>query len=114
VYTRNPYGPTPVHFKRLVEEMEEDGALESVNSRYFKYPQTKYLPCRKPNMSLLSARELLHIDYELNRLGSMNASSLSEFSHGDTPWLSAGEGEEINYEMVFYRTPEYSVREYLE
>ncbi len=27
-----------------VEEMEEDGALESVNSRYFMYPQTKYLP----------------------------------------------------------------------
>ncbi len=112
MYTRNPYGPTPVHFKRLVEEMEEDGALESVNSRYFMYPQTKYLPCRKPDMSLLTGRELQHIDYELSRLGSMNASSLSELSHGDTPWLSAGEGEEINYEMVFYRTPEYSVREY--
>lgn len=112
VYIKNHYGPTPTHFKKLVEELEQEGALECVSSDYFKYPQVKYLPLREPDMSLLSALELQHIDFEIRRLGSKNASQLSEFSHGDTPWLSAGSNEEINYEMVFYRTPEYSVREY--
>lgn len=112
VYIKNRYGPTPTHFKKLVEEMEEDGSLESVSSKYFKYKQTKYLPRRMPDLSLLSARELQMIDEVINRLGHMSATQFSEYSHGDTPWLGAEEGREISYEMVFYRTPEYSVRTY--
>ena len=112
VYIKNHYGPTPIHFKKLVEEMEEEGVLECVTSDYFKYPQVKYLPLREPDMSHFSALELQHIDFEIGRLGSMNASQLSEFSHGDIPWLSAASNEKINFEMVFYRTAEYSVREY--
>lgn len=112
VYIKNRYGPTPTHFKKLVEEMEDDGSLESVSSKYFKYKQTKYLPRRMPDLSLLSARELQMIDEVINRLGHMTATQLSDYSHGDTPWLGAEEGGEISYEMVFYRTPEYSVRSY--
>ncbi|PIE53433.1 XRE family transcriptional regulator [Candidatus Fermentibacteria bacterium] len=112
VYIKNHYGPTPTHFKRLVEEMEADGSLEAVSSKYFKYRQTKYLPRRTPDLSLLSARELQMIDEVINRLGHMTASRLSDYSHGDTPWLGAEEGEKISYEMVFYRTPEYSARNY--
>jgi len=112
VYIKNRYGPTPTHFKKLVEEMEAEGSLESVSSKYFKYAQTKYLPRRMPDLSLLSARELQLIDEVINRLGHMTAAQLSEYSHGDTPWLGAEEDSKINYEMVFYRTPEYSVRSY--
>lgn len=112
VYIKNRYGPTPTHFKKLIEEMEEEGSLESVSSRYFKYRQTKYLPRRMPDLSLLSAQELQMVDEVINRLGHMTAARLSEYSHGDTPWLGAEEGREMNYEMVFYRTPEYSVRSY--
>ena len=112
VYIKNRYGPTPTHFKKLVDEMEEEGSLESVSSKYFKYDQTKYLPRRTPDLSLLSARELQMIDEVTDRLGSMTAARLSEHSHGDTPWLGAEDGKEISYEMVFYRTPEYSVRSY--
>lgn len=43
-YIRNHYGPTPTHFRMLVEEMEEAGTLERVSSEYYSYPQTKYLP----------------------------------------------------------------------
>ena len=112
VYIKNRYGPTPTHFKKLVEEMEAEGSLESVPSKYFKYTQTKYLPRRMPDLSLLTARELQMIDEVTNRLGHMTAAQLSEYSHRDTPWLAAEEGSKINYEMVFYRTPEYSVRSY--
>ncbi len=40
----------------------------------------------------------------------MGASQISEYSHKDIPWLTTEEGEIIEYEAVFYRTPEYSVR----
>ncbi len=41
VYIKNRYGPTPTHFKKLVEEMEAEGSLEIVPSKYFKYTQNE-------------------------------------------------------------------------
>ncbi|MFH1334539.1 MAG: hypothetical protein ABIH77_04520 [Pseudomonadota bacterium] len=37
---------------------------------------------------------------------------LSELSHLDVPWLGAKEKEELDYEAVFYRTSNTSVRDY--
>ncbi len=111
-YQKNTYGPTPIEFKKIIDEMISDEDVEVVKSKYFDYPQTKYLPHRKANLQLLSGEELEHIDNELNRLSDMNASEISNFSHKDVPWLAAEEGGIIDYESVFYRTDEYSVRNY--
>ncbi len=113
-YIRNHYGPTPTHFRKLVDEMEKAGILERVCSEYFSYPQTKYLPLREPDLSMLTGRELDLIEEVLRKLGGMNAKQISDHSHGDVPWMSTNEGEAIDYETVFYRTPEYSVRDYPE
>ena len=51
------------------------------------------------------------IDAVIRRIGSMGARQVSEYSHGDVPWLTTPDGEEISYESVFYRTPAYSVRD---
>ena len=111
-YQKNTYGPTPIEFKKIIDEMISDEELEIVKSKYFDYPQTKYLPHRKANLHILSGEELEHIDNELNRLSDMNASEISNYSHKDVPWLAAEEGGIIDYESVFYRTDEYSMRNY--
>jgi transcriptional regulator with XRE-family HTH domain len=114
-YIRNHYGPTPLHFRNLVEEMESNATLEKVASDHYGYPQTKYLPLREPDLSVLSARELEAIDEVLcGPLGRMNAKQISEYSHHDVPWMIAEEGKALDYEAVFYRTPPYSVRDYPE
>ena len=89
----------------------EDKDLVTVQGRHFQYPQTKYLPLREPDLSILNARELEVIDDVLNKLSDMNASQITEYSHKDVPWLTAEDMEPINYESVFYRTIPYSVRE---
>jgi hypothetical protein len=43
-------------------------------------------------------------------LSDMNATQISEYSHNDVPWLTTDKGEIIDYESVFYRTKEYSMR----
>jgi transcriptional regulator with XRE-family HTH domain len=113
-YIKNNYGPTPVEFAKIVEEMKNEGEIEEVESKYFNYPQRKYLPLRKSNLKILKANEKEVIDDVLNNLSDMNASQISEYSHEDVPWLSTDEGEQIEYESVFYRNPPYSVREYSE
>lgn len=110
-YIKNHYGPTPLEFKKLMEKMSENREVMRVKSSYFNFPQTKYLPLRPPDLSEMSARELEVINQVLNRLSDMNATQISEYSHKDVPWLTAEDGQKIEYESVFYRTPEYSVRE---
>ena len=113
-YIKNKYGPTPIEFKKIVDKMIEDEEIEKVKSEYFSFPQTKYLPRRKPDLSKLLANEIEVIDDVLNRLSDMNAGQISAYSHSDVPWKSAKEGAGIEYESVFYRTPPYSVRAYQE
>lgn len=111
-YIKNTYGPTPVDFSRIINQMEKDGQLEKIKSQYFNKDQTKYLPRVQPDLSLLSARELTHINKVLDKFSDMTASELSDFSHKDIPWIIAKDKGVLEYEVVFYRTRETSVREY--
>ena len=111
-YIKNSFGPTPVEFKKIVESMESKGELETVKSKYFLHEQTKYLPRREADISVLNAREIKHIDEVLARLSDKNAKELSEYSHQDIPWLITKDNQPIKYEAVFYRTKDTSVREY--
>ena len=111
-YIKNHYGPNPVEFKKIVENMEEKKEIERVKSSYFQYEQKKYLPRREPDLKFLSAREIKHIDEVLARLSEKNANELSDYSHNDIPWKVHKPGEIISYESVFYRDQEHSVRNY--
>ena len=111
-YIKNKHGPTPVEFKKIVDRMIRDKEIEKVKSDYFTFPQTKYLPLRKPNLTELKASEIQLIDDVLCRLSDLNATQISDYSHNDVPWLTTKNGQRIEYESVFYRTPPYSVREY--
>lgn len=113
-YIKNNYGPTPKEFIKIVQKMEAEEEIVKVEGKYFQYPQKKYLPLREANLSILKANELKMIDDVIEKLSDKNASQISEYSHNDVPWLTTDEGEIIDYESVFYRTPEYSVRLYCE
>ncbi len=109
-YIKNHYGPTPLEFKTIIKEMIKNREITRVDDQYFKYPQTKYLPLREPDLSILKANEIEMITDVLNRLSHMNASQISMYSHNDVPWLTAENQAIIEYESVFYRTASYSVR----
>jgi uncharacterized phage-associated protein len=111
-YIKNKYGPTPIEFQAIVDDMIAKKELEKVKSIHYMYDQKKYLPCRIPDISKLSAKEIELIDKVLHSLSDMSATKISDYSHGDIPWLATEEGKAINYESVFYRTPAYSVRQY--
>lgn len=111
-YIKNHFGPTPVEFKKITDQMVKKGEIERVKSKYFQHSQKKYLPCRQPDLKVLSAQEVQHIDDVLARLAWKNATELSNYSHSDTPWRVHQAGEEISYETVFYRDDDHSVRNY--
>ena len=113
-YLKNQYGPTPLLFEDLIDEMVKRGEVEKVKSKFYLYPLTKYLinPTVEPDLSILNGQEKEHIDWELDRLSDLTATAMSELSHKDVPWMTAENGRPLNYESVFYRTADTSVRDY--
>jgi transcriptional regulator with XRE-family HTH domain len=112
VYIKNHHGPTPVGFPKIIAEMEKKGDVIHIVKQLYQYQQKKYLPLREPDLSLITAEEKEHIDWVLARLSDKNAREMEEYSHRDVPWISAEEQSAIDYETVFYRTPDFSVRSY--
>jgi transcriptional regulator with XRE-family HTH domain len=110
-YQKNKFGPTPIEFKKIVDGMM-GREVTKVKDKYYDYPRTKYLPLRAPDLKKLTAAEISVIDNVLGRLSDMNAKQISDYSHNDVPWLTTQEGNIIDYESVFYRTPAYSARDY--
>lgn len=114
VYIKNHYGPTPVMFAKITGEMQSNNELEAVSTKFYKKDQKKYFinPEYNHDLSVFSAREIKHIDNELERLSDLNAAELSDLSHDDVPWITAEYGDPLDYESVFYRTDKTSVRDY--
>jgi len=111
-YIKNHFGPTPIGFKKIADQMIKKGEIEKIKSKYFQHDQKKYLPRRLADLKVFSAQEIKHIDEVLIRLAWKNATELSDYSHSDTPWRVHEMGQEISYETVFYRDDDHSVRNY--
>ena len=111
-YIKNHFGPTPVAFSEIIAQMEQDGDLTPVVKKYFQHDQKKYLPRRSADLSNFSAQEKELIDWEIERFKDFNATKMRDYSHKDVPWIGADNLQPINYEAVFSRTDEFSVRQY--
>ena len=66
----------------------------------------------KADLSNFKASEKEVIDRVIEQMSDWSASAISDYSHKDIPWLATKEGEEINYELAFYREAPFSVRNY--
>jgi transcriptional regulator with XRE-family HTH domain len=111
-YRKLPYGPVPQRMDAIIAQMLEKGQLQRVKTEYHGYPQTRYLPLEKPDLTQLKASEKEIIDKVIDQLSDWSAASISAYSHKDMPWMASKEGEDIDYELAFYREPPYSVRNY--
>lgn len=111
-YIKNHFGPTPVAFPEIIAQMEKDGDVVRVTKKYFQHDQKKYLPRRSANLACFSAQEKELIDYEIERFKDYNAAKMRDYSHKDVPYIGADYQQPIDYEAVFYRTAEFSVRQY--
>jgi transcriptional regulator with XRE-family HTH domain len=111
-YRKLPYGPVPQKLDTIIGQMIKNGQLQRVKTQYHGFPQTRYLPLEKPDLTELRASEKEVIDRVIEQMSDWSAAMLSNYSHGDKPWKASKDGDEINYELAFYRRPPYSIRVY--
>jgi transcriptional regulator with XRE-family HTH domain len=113
-YKKLPYGPVPQQLDSIINQMIDAGQLKRVKTDYHGFTQTRYLPLEKADLTLLSAAEKTVIDDVIRQMSDWNANKISDYSHKDKPWKATTEGDYISYNLVFYRRPPFSVREYPE
>ena len=111
-YRKLPYGPVPQKLDTIINLMIDNGQLQRVKTEFHGYLQTRYLPLEKADLRELRASEKEIIDRVIEQMSDWSAAAISNYSHKDMPWLASKEGEQINYELVFYRDAPFSVRNY--
>lgn len=111
-YLRKRRGPVPSHFHDAIADLVSEGKIDETSEIVINYKKFNYLSLCEPDINSLSSRELQVIDDTINRISHLYSGEVSKYSHGDIPWRLAKDDEALNYESVFYRDPEYSVRDY--
>ncbi len=111
-YRKLPYGPVPQKLDTIIGQMMEKGMIQRIKTEYYDKMQTRYIPLAKADLTELKASEKEVIDKVIEQMSDWSASAISSYSHKDMPWLASKEGEEINYELAFYRDTPFSVRNY--
>lgn len=111
-YRKLPFGPVPQKLDTIIGQMIDNGQLQRIKTEYHGYPQTRYLPLEKADLTQLKASEKETIDRVIEQMSDWSASAISNYSHKDMPWLASKEGEVMNYELAFYRDAPFSVRNY--
>lgn len=111
-YRKLPFGPVPKNLDSILNQMIEKKQLQRVKMEYHNLPQTRYLPLEKANLTELKASEKEVIDRVIEQMSDWSAAAISNYSHKDLPWLVSKDGEDINYELAFYREAPFSVRNY--
>ena len=111
-YLKYPYGPAPRDFDDAISELKGERLIKEKKWIDGRYNRIKYLSVGEPKISKITKEELDFIDKNIDKYSRFNATQISEHSHKDIPYITAEDFEEIDYELVFYRDPELSVRTY--
>lgn len=111
-YRKLPYGPVPQKLDAIINQMIDDRQIQRFKTDYYGLQQIRYLPLAKATLTELRASEKEVIDRVIEQMSDWSASAISNYSHKDMPWLASKEGDEINYELVFYRDAPFSARNY--
>jgi transcriptional regulator with XRE-family HTH domain len=111
-YKKLPYGPVPQKLDSIINQMIDANQLQRIKTEFKGYPQKRYLPLEKADLTVLKASEKDVIDKVIEQMSDWSATAISDYSHKDLPWEVTEEGKDISYNLAFYRELPYSVRVY--
>lgn len=110
-YVRFERGPVPVleQFGSMVKEMEEQGQVKRFTQQYFGKMQKRLIALDDALIDLFSVHEKEIMDRVIAELGDRNGAQISEYAHGDAPWVLTQENQPIEYPLVEFRRAPYAL-----
>ncbi len=110
-YKHLPMGPVPSELSEILELLKNDGSLD-VNIENLSVnllPMEVYKAKRESDTSVFERKELEMLDRVISKYGGLNGGQLEQLSHAEAPFNATKLGEEIPYELSFYRETDFSV-----
>lgn len=111
-YKKLPFGPALEGWGNIVDELVSQGDIVKVKIPLDGVVQNKLIPLRSADLTLLKACEIGLMNDILQLYGRFPAEKLAELLQKDVPIKVTGMGENINYELTFYREFPFSYRIY--
>jgi transcriptional regulator with XRE-family HTH domain len=111
-YKKLSSGPVPLEFASVINDMLENQEIMRLKVPFLGQIQIRYLPLVKANLSQIKANEKEVIDSVIQLMGDWSELAMKQYSMNDLPMLTSTDGDEINFELTFYRERPYSVRNY--
>jgi len=108
-YIKLPMWPAPYNFDVLVHDMVKNDEILVADQNYGGYYQKKYFPNKIVESKELPDTARAIVDDILSRYADMNASEISNYSHGDVPRLQTKDMEIIDYSLANSRHYPYSI-----
>lgn len=99
-YRKLPFGPCPVDFPRIQEEMVRTKLIAIHARRVYDLSSQRVLPLQRSTFNLLSGRDVAIVNGWIRHFWKWTAKRVSEYSHGKA-WSLAQESKLIPYEAVF-------------
>lgn len=109
-FVKLPKGPAPAWFDFAIKKMEDEGSVIPVNAKYMWYTQQRYMINEKIADNFLIWEEKIFVDKVINKIKNMNASEVSDYSHGDIPWKATPDMELIDTTLANHRLYPYSAK----
>ncbi len=109
-YRRDPYGPVPDQFFRIVDNMIETGEMElelkliSNRKNQMQSLSLSETVANEPNQ-YLTAKEIDLIDKVVQKWNMANVDEIVEFTHNQLPWQVTRPNEFIPYELITQEDP---------
>lgn len=114
-YIRLQFGPVPrlADFQSVIESMIKKGEICLITQDYHGMVQKRYIALVEAEVGQLSKEELQVADKVMARLSDMSATKIENYVHEDEPWKAAEPNKEIDYNLVYFRSPAYAQSDYV-
>jgi len=108
-YKSLPMGPVPVSLNIITKEMEKEKMIQikSVNERDGYNPTEVYTCLKEPETSIFSDEEKEILSRVIKKYGHLNGKQLEDLTHAEAPYSGTKLGDEIFYELAFYRGTDF-------
>lgn len=108
-YKALPMGPVPVSLNAITAEMVKEKTLkiESINEHNGYNPTEVYTCLKNPKNSDFLPEEKEMLDRVILKYGHLNGKQLEDLTHAEAPYAGTKPGDEIFYELAFYRGTDF-------
>lgn len=104
--------PIPKNIGAILKKLLDDESILRIKTKMNGVIQLRYIPLEKSNLTLMLASEKEVIDKTINLIGNWTEEQIVDYTKNDMPVKVTKEGDDINYELAFYREAPFTVRNY--